>query len=547
MESNRGIPHLGWSSYVYPLEAADFAKMPDYDGPAIPDETLPSDGIVLYIRPDGPDALLRGREAIGDALRADASAVVPVRIVFKPSVSKWNLAATLVRVLRNRYRYHGTHVYHISAQAVRNMKLERMIRTVDNPHVRAGKDRTRSMARLLESLKRDGYRDDKPIVVMLCRTGGLVDSLRQGHHRVSACLACGVDRMAMEFAAAGVAPWQRWGWLRRIGVAVAVSAGIAAAGAWLFWPTVPWEATMDVRNLPKLTPIGEFRRPLEPEELSGITYVDGDRYYAICDDGSGIWPMQIGIDRATGMITNCVIGPNMCMGGDNEGIAWDPRGQTVFVTDEKEQAIHEVNPVSGKLVDSITLLEHRQNTRRNRGLEALTLSPDGAFLWTANEEALSGDGDLSSVRKGTTVRLTRFHRGNGTEWIQDGMWAYLTDAIGGGKTKRMRSGVSDLCALEDGTLLVLERELSRKGVDPAYRVRIYAVRPGRDEPFDVERPLAKKLLFGADTGSANYEGVCLGPVLDNGERVLVMVSDGGSADDERLYVLRMVSGGGGVR
>ena len=103
----------------------------------------------------------------------------------------------------------------------------------------------------------------------------------------------------------------------------------------------------------------------------------------------------------------------------------------------------------------------------------------------------------------------------------------------------MRSGVSDLCALEDGTLLVLERELSRKGVDPAYRVRIYAVRPGRDEPFDVERPLAKKLLFDADTGSANYEGVCLGPVLDNGERVLVMVSDGGSADDERLYVLRM--------
>ena len=96
------------------------------------------------------------------------------------------------------------------------MKLERTIRTTDNPQKRAGKDRAASMNRLLTSLRRDGYRDDKPIAVMLCRTGGLADSLRQGHHRVSACLECGVDRMAVEFVAAGVAPWQRWAWVRRL-------------------------------------------------------------------------------------------------------------------------------------------------------------------------------------------------------------------------------------------------------------------------------------------------------------------------------------------
>ena len=197
---------LGWSSHVYPLEAADFDDVPDYAGEPIPARELPSDRVILLIRKGHPDSLVRGR----DEIARQAGGTVDVRVVFVPSVARWNLLGTLVRVFRNRYRYHGTHVYHISAQAVRSMKLERAIRTVENPHARKGEDRARSMANLLESLRRDGYRDDRPIVVMLCRTGGLEDSLRQGHHRVSACLACGVDRMAVGFAAAGVAPWQRW-------------------------------------------------------------------------------------------------------------------------------------------------------------------------------------------------------------------------------------------------------------------------------------------------------------------------------------------------
>ena len=203
---------LGWSSHVYPLEAADFDDVPDYAGDSIPAGELPSDRVVLLIRKGHPDSLVRGR----DEIARRAGGTVDVRVVFEPSVARWNLLGTLVRVCRNRYRYHGSRVYHISAKAVRGMKIERTIRTTDNPQQRAGKDRAASMSRLLTSLKRDGYRDDKPIAVMLCRTGGLADSLRQGHHRVSACLECGVDRMAVEFVAAGVAPWQRWAWVRRL-------------------------------------------------------------------------------------------------------------------------------------------------------------------------------------------------------------------------------------------------------------------------------------------------------------------------------------------
>ena len=62
------------------------------------------------------------------------------------------------------------------------------------------------MEKLEKSLREHGYDDNRPIVVMLCRSGGKIDSVRQGHHRVSACLACGVEKMTVEFAAAGALP-----------------------------------------------------------------------------------------------------------------------------------------------------------------------------------------------------------------------------------------------------------------------------------------------------------------------------------------------------
>lgn len=200
------LPHLGWSSRVYPLEAGDLAARPDDAGAPLPEAALPRDPVLLYIRPDGPDALVRGRAQVAAAAAGDPRAVVPVRLVFKPAVAKWNLLATCVRAFRRRRRYHGTGVYHISARAVRRMGLERALRTLDCPQRRGRADRRAAMARLRESLLRDGFDDARPLTVMLCRTGGVEDSLRQGHHRVSACLACGIDRVAVAFSAAGALP-----------------------------------------------------------------------------------------------------------------------------------------------------------------------------------------------------------------------------------------------------------------------------------------------------------------------------------------------------
>lgn len=201
------LPHLGISSYAYPLEAADLVGLADYDGEALPEEALPNDDIIIYIRPDGPDVLLRGRALVTSAVATgDVQATVDVRVVFKPSIAKWNLPATIVRALRNKYRYHGTGVYHIATQTVRDMGLERAIRTIDHPQQRKNKDRAASMRRLVESLRTRGYDDARPINIQVCRVFGRTDSLRQGHHRISACLACGISRMAVSFCAAGALP-----------------------------------------------------------------------------------------------------------------------------------------------------------------------------------------------------------------------------------------------------------------------------------------------------------------------------------------------------
>lgn len=198
---------LGWSSCVYPLEADEIASLPDCADASISSGDLPEDPVVLLIRPDGPDALLRGRAEVEATVAADGPrAFVPVRVVFVPAVPKWNIPAAVIRVLRNRYRYEGTGVYHISARTVRAMGLERAVRTTADPQKRKDTDRAASMKLLLESLRTQGFDDCHPINVHLCRTWGRRDSLRQGHHRVSACLECGIDRMAVHFSAAGALP-----------------------------------------------------------------------------------------------------------------------------------------------------------------------------------------------------------------------------------------------------------------------------------------------------------------------------------------------------
>lgn len=199
---------IGKSSKVYPLEVGDLKLLPDCNDKEIAVSHFSDDEVVLLIEKNRKDRLLKGRKLI-DCLNAEDT--VNVRVAFVPSVPKYFILPNFIRLLRNMFRYRGSNIYHISPTKLRNLGVERTIRNRSNAYrlKRLRYNNEKRFARydkLSESLKTNGYDDNKPMNVMICRQGGMIDSLRQGHHRISACIECGIERVSIRFSAAGYMP-----------------------------------------------------------------------------------------------------------------------------------------------------------------------------------------------------------------------------------------------------------------------------------------------------------------------------------------------------
>ena len=194
----------------------------------------------------------------------------------------------------------------------------------------------------------------------------------------------------------------------------------------------------------------------------------------------------------------------------------------------------EFDPATGQRLGNLDLPGVFRKCRPNLAFEALTISPDGRDLWTANEEALACDGPTANSKGGSLVRLCRFRRADANDpWKIDGMWAYETDPTNGQAYKGfLASGVSGLMVEQGGAVYALEREFSQTLL-PGFRARIYKLDLSNAEkvsetPFcekKPERTVSKELVFGKATGIAMYEGCCFGPKLKDG-RLVVLCSDG---------------------
>ena len=206
----------------------------------------------------------------------------------------------------------------------------------------------------------------------------------------------------------------------------------------------------------------------------------------------------------------------------------------------------------------------------NYNFESLAFDSVRQYLWTIPESALRKDGQPATPQNGLTnqLRLMRLDWGKMKE--NPNKEAYNEQVSSKKDSRYMMTyayqmdqpsthkkadiyvmGVSELCALPDGQLLVLEREafIPKIKIGAFCKCKLYLINPLNSEEFAMKEKfssdtpfLKKRLLAEWKTGLslskrsfANYEGMCLGPKLEDGSQVVILLSD---SQDQYAGVLK---------
>ena len=274
-------------------------------------------------------------------------------------------------------------------------------------------------------------------------------------------------------------------------------------------------------------------------DFSGLTWAGGFDFYTVSDKVKGIFPLRISIEPATGKITDVKVGTMMPVKSklaDFEGIAFDPDKRTLAVSAETGNGILGFNLATGATF-SVEVPKVFSRARRNKSLESLTFDSVVGNYWTANEEALEGDGPVSEANLGTIVRLQKLDR----RFRPLTQFAYRTEPSAF-RIYNAGTGVSDLALLPTGELLVLERVV---GIGLAAKIFTVDFRGATDTSKMPKldgadfKIAGKKLLFDRATLSNNFEGIALGPRLEGGWRSLVLIADSGGGTTHFLMPLRI--------
>ncbi len=206
----------------------------------------------------------------------------------------------------------------------------------------------------------------------------------------------------------------------------------------------------------------------------------------------------------------------------------------------------------------------------NYNFESLAFDSVHQYLWTIPESTLREDGQPATPQNGLAnqLRLMRLNWGkmkedsNKEECSEQESskkdfrymmtYAYQMDQPSIHKKADIYvMGVSELCALPDGQLLVLEREafIPKIKIGAFCKCKLYLINPLNSEEFSMKEKfssdtpfLKKRLLTEWKTGLslskrsfANYEGMCLGPKLEDGSQVIILLSD---SQDQYAGVLK---------
>ena len=206
----------------------------------------------------------------------------------------------------------------------------------------------------------------------------------------------------------------------------------------------------------------------------------------------------------------------------------------------------------------------------NYNFESLAFDSIRQYLWTIPESTLRKDGQPATPQNGLANRL-RLMRLNWGKMKEDSNKEEYSEQVSSKKDSRYMTtyayqmdqpsthkkadiyvmGVSELCVLPDGQLLVLEREafIPKIKIGAFCKCKLYLINPLNSEEFSMKEKfssdtpfLKKRLLTEWKTGLslskrsfANYEGMCLGPKLEDGSQVVILLSD---SQDQYAGVLK---------
>ncbi|MBJ3777681.1 esterase-like activity of phytase family protein [Acuticoccus mangrovi] len=262
---------------------------------------------------------------------------------------------------------------------------------------------------------------------------------------------------------------------------------------------------------------------------------------------------------------------------DPEAIAYNPNTDTLLWVSESRGGtgtpvfMHETT-TDGAFVREIAIddkFDHTLNQRADgsltqgifgsAGFESLTFAPDFRSFFVAPEDTLVQDGTASKSGNGAIghARIVQYAETDGTEgtWAPAHEYVYVVSAREDTTSGNGANSLVDLLAVDDTTLLALEREWpDTPGTNPPSRnIKIFEIDLSgatdvigaaslEGAEFD---PVAKRLVLDLDDlvgpdngvdGVLSYEALIFGPTLADGRGSLIMLNDNDGERDNQLLV-----------
>jgi hypothetical protein len=308
--------------------------------------------------------------------------------------------------------------------------------------------------------------------------------------------------------------------------------------------------------------------------FSGIDYdAANDRWVVLSDDRSDQQPARfynldleytadafepVTVQSAVTLLqANGEPYPNAIAGGnipDPESIRIDPVSGLLWYTSEGARSrvidpFIAVTTWDGEFVAQPTLPDafdmgtaEIAGPRENLVFEGMTFAADGQSIWLSLEGPLYQDGPTATVEHGATNRITQVDR-SGAVLSQ---FAYDLEPIPGPADAFFTTGVTEILAIDETRFLTIERTTveDASGVFNNY-VKVYEIDTAG--ATDVKSmgwltgteytPVSKRLVLDVNAADGveyvdNLEGITWGPVLENGNRSIVLVSDNNFGDTQ---------------